>query len=93
MKAVTIVLSGFLLISEKCFASAGYAYDGLMFILIFCSILMVIAGLLYSIDYISKNRRMLFDKSKSMILKIIRKIKDLNLHRDKYIGFPHPSTL
>jgi hypothetical protein len=93
MKAVIIVLSGFLLISEKCFASAGYAYDGFLFIIIFCSILMVIAGLLFSIDYISKNRRMLLRKLTLMILKMIWKIKDLHSHHDRYLGFPYPSTL
>ena len=80
MKAVIIVLSGFLLISEKCFASAGYAYDGLMFIIILCSILMVIAGLLYSIDYISKNRRMIWNRSKLMMLMMLSKIKNMFHH-------------
>jgi hypothetical protein len=93
MKAITIILTGLLLVSTKCFASAGYAHDGLMFIIILCSILMVIAGLLYTIDYISKNGRMIWNSSKLMITTIIRKIKNMFHHREKFIAFPHTASI
>jgi hypothetical protein len=93
MKAITIILTGLLLVSTNCFASAGYAYDGLMFIIILCSILMVIAGLLYSIDYISKNRRMIWNRSKLMMLMMLSKIKNMFHHSHNLISFPQPANI
>jgi hypothetical protein len=47
------------MISTHAFAATGYAYDALAFILVLVGILMMIAGILWGIDYLGKNWRTL----------------------------------
>jgi hypothetical protein len=51
----------------QAFAGTGYAKDGLAFALVFLGLLMVLAGLLYGIDYLQKNGRKLITNSLHLI--------------------------
>lgn len=59
--------------SSQAFASAGYAYDGFEFILVFAGLMFLLAGFLRGIDYLNKNGRVLLHRVKAFIRKKVAK--------------------
>ncbi len=57
-------------LSHEAFAAAGNAYDGLQFILLLAGILVLLAALLWGIDQLRKNGRMLMVRLKGFLRKI-----------------------
>jgi hypothetical protein len=61
-----ILFTGF---SPQVFASAGYAKDGLEFILFLMGFLLLMAGFLEGMDYFNKNGKMLIHQFRAFIKK------------------------
>lgn len=72
-----IVLTG---LSSQAFAAAGYAKDGLAFSLFLISFLLLVAGFLKGIDYISKNGKTIVYQVKAFIKKKATSLPRLPLH-------------
>jgi hypothetical protein len=72
-KKVSCGLVLFAGISTQAFAAAGYAYDGLEFILVVAGFLLVLAGFLKGIDYIGKNGKMLMQRIRVFLKKKVSK--------------------
>ena len=66
-----LFLSG---LSVKCFAAAGYASDGLYFLLCLSAFLLIIALILYTADYLKKNMQRLKGRAFSMLRGLFRRI-------------------
>ncbi|MGA2823684.1 MAG: hypothetical protein ABSE72_09185 [Bacteroidales bacterium] len=74
-----ILLTG---LSSQVFAAAGYAKDGLEFSLVLIGFLLLVAGVLKGIDYISKNRKMLVHRVKVFIKKKVTTPPRLHFHSE-----------
>ena len=74
-----ILLTG---LSSQAFAAAGYAKDGLEFSLVLIGFLLLVAGVLKGIDYISKNRKMLVHRVKAFIKKKVTTPPRLHFHTE-----------
>jgi hypothetical protein len=69
-------------LSSQVFAAAGYAKDGLEFSLVLIGFLLLVAGVLKGIDYLSKNRKMLVHRVKAFIKKKVTSLTRLPLHTE-----------
>jgi uncharacterized membrane protein HdeD (DUF308 family) len=67
-------------ISSQVFAAAGYAKDGPEFSLVLIGFLLLVAGVLKGIDYLSKNRKMLVQRVKAFIKKKVTSPPKVPLH-------------
>jgi hypothetical protein len=67
--------------SSPVLASAGYAYDGLDFILVLAGLMLVLAAILWGIDYLGKNGRALGRLLRIRVWKVYRHLKETYRHR------------
>lgn len=68
-KYVSFGLILFTGLSSQAFASAGYANDGLEFVLFLAGFLLLVAGFLKGIDYLNKNGKILVHRVNAFIKK------------------------
>jgi|WetSurMetagenome_2_1015567.scaffolds.fasta_scaffold460585_1 hypothetical protein len=61
-KGIACFVALFAGLSSNAFASAGYAYDGPEFLLLFVGVLFLLAGILWGIDYLNKNGKQVAHK-------------------------------
>jgi hypothetical protein len=69
-------------LSSQVFAAAGYAKDGPEFSLVLIGFLLLVAGVLRGIDYLSKNRKMLVHRVKIFIKKKVTFLTRSHFHTE-----------
>jgi hypothetical protein len=79
-KEVFLGLIFFTGLSSQAFAAAGYAKDGLEFILFLMGFFLLLAGFLEGIDYLNKNGKVLVYRTKAFIKKKVTTPPRLPLH-------------
>ncbi len=71
---VSLIIAAVMMCSQETYASSGLARDGLLFALVLVAFLLILAGLLYGVNYLHRNGR-----------RIVRKIRTLALEFHQWL--------